>query len=501
LPLGMLTLFLVFFISCLIFLASWTSRHRNLPPGPFSLPIIGNALQLGVNNFSGDKRGAMQANAPGPFLVTRRLPYTFLSALVAVSMEEDCCLYTTWGLVPGKRSMEVRNSGLLKSTLESRESDGFSPRKRVFYTVLWFEINLDRMPFDPAFLLSCAVSNVICVAVFGNRYDYNDKKFQAFMSLMNDSFHIASSCWGQLYNLLPSFMAFIPGPHHRVKKNNDALREFVLEKIEGHRTTLGPTTPRDFIDGFHTKMDQEMHSSASGFTTDNLVISILDLCEAGIETISATLKDGLLILLKYPEIQGKVREEIDQVIGQTRRPCMADHGQMPYTNAVLHEMQRFISVIPLNAPHAVVKDTPFRRHRNGTTVYPVLNSVLRDCKEFPNPEEFDPHQFLHEDGTLRKSDFFMPFSAGKRICLGESLARMELFLFLTTILQNFTLKPLDDPEFIDIKPQLSNGIPIDHSNSLFKNSMVRSGAEPGTLKAIFLIVILSLFMYVFMYSL
>uniref|UniRef100_A0A8D2LH08 unspecific monooxygenase n=1 Tax=Varanus komodoensis TaxID=61221 RepID=A0A8D2LH08_VARKO len=324
-PLGMLTLFLVFFISCLIFLASWTSRHRNLPPGPFSLPIIGNALQLGVNNLS-----------------------QFL--------------------------------------------------------------------------------------------------------------HV-------LYNLLPSFMAFIPGPHHRVKKNNDALREFVLEKIEGHRTTLGPTTPRDFIDGFHTKMDQEMHSSASGFTTDNLVISILDLCEAGIETISATLKDGLLILLKYPEIQGKVREEIDQVIGQTRRPCMADHGQMPYTNAVLHEMQRFISVIPLNAPHAVFANSLLYLLK-GTTVYPVLNSVLRDCKEFPNPEEFDPHQFLHEDGTLRKSDFFMPFSAGKRICLGESLARMELFLFLTTILQNFTLKPLDDPEFIDIKPQLSSFINLPCSYKL-----------------------------------
>ncbi|KAH0620181.1 hypothetical protein JD844_020187 [Phrynosoma platyrhinos] len=77
---------------------------------------------------------------------------------------------------------------------------------------------------------------------------------------------------------------------------------------------------------------------------------------------------------------GKVQEEIDQVVGRSRRPCMADRGQMPYTDAVLHEIQRFISLIPLSLPHAVFKDTPFREY-----VIPKVSSlfVLQELKVVP----------------------------------------------------------------------------------------------------------------------
>nr|XP_020836457.1 cytochrome P450 2C31-like [Phascolarctos cinereus] len=122
--------------------------------------------------------------------------------------------------------------------------------------------------------------------------------------------------------------------------------------------------------------------------------------------------------------------------------------------AVVHEVQRFIDLVPLNIPHAVNRDIHFQQyiHPKGTTIFPLLTPVLHDKKEFPKADQFDPQHFLDKNGKFKKSDHFMPFSAGKRSCAGEGLAKMEVFLFLTTILQNFTLKPVGDPNEIRIKP-------------------------------------------------
>ncbi|XP_061214762.1 cytochrome P450 2H1-like isoform X2 [Neopsephotus bourkii] len=312
-------------------------------------------------------------------------------------------------------------------------------------------------PFNPGRFLIHAVSNIICSIVFGDRFDYEDKKFLNLIYLIDENNDLQSSMRTQLYNFFPTLMDYSPGPHQKLIKNTEEVDTFILEIIAQHKENWDPSCPRDFVDAFLHKIDQEKGNGHSEFTVESLTRSTLDLFLAGTGTTSTTLRHALLILQKYPEIQEKVQKEIDGVIGRDRRPCMADRSQMPYTDAVIHEIQRFIDFLPLNVPHAVIKDTKFRNYLipKDTMIFPLLTPILHDSKEFPNPEKFDPGHFLNANGTFKKSDLFMPFSAGKRICAGEGLARMELFIFLTSILQNFTLKPVVDHKDIDITPIIS----------------------------------------------
>ncbi|XP_056394025.1 cytochrome P450 2G1-like [Hyla sarda] len=309
---------------------------------------------------------------------------------------------------------------------------------------------------DPAKKLMDAFSNVLCAVIFGDRFEYKDERFSKLLGFVNESFTLASSTWGQLHSLLPTFMNHIPGPHQRIAQLAEETAEFIHERVKASVETLDSSSPRHFIDSFLIKIEEEKNNPNTEFNLRNLLVTTQNLLIAGIETVSTTFRYGLLILIKYTEIQAKLHDEIDQVIGRDRVPNFDDRWQMHYTQAVIHEIQRFCDIAPLNVPHMVPRDVQFRGYQipKGTEIYPLLCTVHRDPKYFSSPWTFNPNHFLDENGGFKKNDAMMAFSAGRRSCPGESLARMELFIFLTTILQNFRLTSPTEFTDTDISPKM-----------------------------------------------
>ncbi|XP_063057365.1 cytochrome P450 2J4-like isoform X2 [Engraulis encrasicolus] len=294
-------------------------------------------------------------------------------------------------------------------------------------------------PFDPKVLFKNAASNIICQLVFARRSDYSDDTSPKVVQKLVEALYLQRTVWGLLYELFPGIMKHMPGPHNTIFSNYLDVEDFIRKEVERHKEDFDPNNPRDYIDAYITEM-QSGSSDTEGFTESNLVLNSLDLFLAGTETTATALLWSLVLLIKHPEVQKKVQSEIDTVIGQSRPPSMVDKANMPYTEAVIHEIMRIADIVPINVPRVAGRDTTLGGYfiPKGTPLWTNLSSVMFDKTEWETPEEFNPGHFLDSEGKFRRRDAFLPFSAGKRVCLGEQLARMELFLFFVGLLQKFS---------------------------------------------------------------
>nr|XP_001502906.2 cytochrome P450 2D14 [Equus caballus] len=437
----------------------WAPRY---PPGPMPLPGLGNLLQV---DFQDPRCSFTRLRDRFGDVFSLQLAWTpavVINGLAAmrealVHRSEDTSdrppvpIFEHLGFGPrseglvmaryGQRWREqrrfsvstLRNFGLGKKSLEQWVTQEAS------YLCAAFDDQAGR-PFSPDALLNKAVSNVIASLTFGRRFDYNDPRFLRLLDLTEDLLKEETGFAPEVLNAIPMFL-HIPGLPAKVFPGHKAFMALLDELIAEHRKTRDlAQPPRDLTDAFLDEVEKAMGNPESSFNDENLRLVLADLFPAGMVTTSTTLAWGLLLMILHPDVQRRVQQEIDEVIGQARRPEMGDQARMPFTMAVVHEVQRFADIIPLGAPHMTSRDIEVQGFLipKGTTLITNLSSVLKDETVWKKPFRFHPEHFLDAQGRFVKQEAFMPFSAGRRSCLGEPLARMELFLFFTCLLQRFS---------------------------------------------------------------
>ncbi|MEE6507531.1 hypothetical protein FKM82_025297 [Ascaphus truei] len=386
------------------------SIYQNFPPGPTPLPLIGN---MHIMNLKKPYKTFLELSKKYGNVFSFKIGMKKMVVLCGYETVKDALVnhaeeFSERPKIPIFQKL-LQGNGIVfahgenwkvmrRFTLSTLRDFGMGKKslenkisEECDFLVKIFNSYKDE-PFDNIMIINASVANIIVSILLGHRFKYDDPTFLRLMSLINENIRLLAS-------------------------------PMVTEK------------------------------SGLYFHNDNLTSLVSNLFGAGTETTSTTIRWGLLLMMKYPDIQKKVQNEIDKVIGLAQ-PQTEHRKEMPYTDAVIHEIQRFSNIIPANIPHETAEDVTFRGYflPKGTYIIPLLASVLQDKAHFEKPEEFYPQHFLDTEGNFIRKEAFMPFSAGKRACAGENLARMELFLFFTRLLQKFTFRPPPGAAELDLTP-------------------------------------------------
>ncbi|XP_069473686.1 cytochrome P450 2J2-like [Ambystoma mexicanum] len=430
---------------------------KRLPPGRTPVPLLGNLWTL---KFTFHHETFMQLAKTYGNIITVWAGHTPLVVVNGYEAVKDALIYhseETSGrpLTPALRAY-AKEKGVSLSTGET-----WKQQRRFLVTalrhlgiktrILDCRIQQEAQDMVEAFtategraihsypIMVTAVANVISSMVFGHRFSINDDSLRKIMEATGSITQFVGSYRGQLYNIFPQLMKHLPGFYQTLFENIDFLNNYVKQEIRAHCDTVADE-PQDLIDLYLAQISKNKSDPDSGFDEANMIQIVIDAFLAGTETTACILEWTLLYMVLHPEIQGMAQQELDAVLDTSHIVQYEDYERLPYTNAVIHEIQRHSSVLPMGAPRSCLMDTVIQGFpiRKGTTILTNLTSVLYDPEHWEAPQEFNPSHFLDKKGKFVKNEAFIPFSAGQRMCAAEQMAKKELFIFISNLLREFT---------------------------------------------------------------
>ncbi|GFS61343.1 cytochrome P450 4c3 [Nephila pilipes] len=368
------------------------------------------------------------------------------------------------GLLTSKKDKWRYRRKLLTPSFHFRILDEFIPifNEQANIFVSKIAANMESAPWiDITPLTSLCTLDIICETAMG-------KKIKA--QINNESPYVKALhqfCHGAVDRLLRPWLwaDFI---FHRTKKGkelvknlkimDDFTRQVIAERKAEKLQEQNEDTSKDIesnneVVGLKIKrrlalldLLLDLHFKDESFTLDDVAEEVDNFMFAGHDTTSSGLSWALYMLGIYPEIQQKVHQEIDDVLGDDddRPITLDDIKNLKYLDCVLKESRRLWPPTPFIArdlEEDVVIDGCLVP--KGTSCGILIYMLHRDPEVFPNPEVFDPNRFLLENAAGRHPFAYIPFSAGPRNCIGQRFAIFEGITVMATILKKFKVKSLD----------------------------------------------------------
>ncbi|XP_030298613.1 cytochrome P450 1B1 [Sparus aurata] len=436
-------------------------RSSGCPPGPIAWPIIGNAAQVGSSphlyftrmaqkygNVFQIKLGSrtvvvLNGDSIKQALVKQGLDFAGrpdFTSFTYISNGDSLVFNTVtdwWKMHRKVAQSTVR----MFSTINLQTKKSFERHVvcefRELLQLFLRKTETERY-FQPLTYLVVSTANTMSAVCFGKRYSYEDEEFRQVVG-RNDQFTQTVGA-GSIVDVMP-WLQYFPNPIKTIfdnfKKLNLEFSTFIRDKVIEHRKTIQSSTIRDMTDAFIVALDQLSEKTGLALGKDYVTPTVGDVFGASQDTLSTALQWIVLILIKFPEMQVRLQQEVDKVVDRSRLPSIEDQLQLPYVMAFIYEVMRYTSFVPLTIPHSTTIDTSIMGYTipKDTVIFINQWSINHDPEIWSDPENFDPNRFIDQDGALNKdlTSSVVIFSMGKRRCIGEELSKLQLFLFTTML--------------------------------------------------------------------
>ncbi|KAL2317367.1 hypothetical protein Fmac_031243 [Flemingia macrophylla] len=283
--------------------------------------------------------------------------------------------------------------------------------------------------------------------MFDRRFESEqDPIFQKLRALNGERSRLAQSFEYNYGDFIPILRPFLKGYLKICKEVKETRLKLFKDYFVDERKKLGSTKSTS-NEGLKCAIDHILDAQRKGeINEDNVLYIVENINVAAIETTLWSIEWGIAELVNHPEIQEKVREEIDRVLGAGKQVTEPDLQKLPYLQAVVKETLRLRMAIPLLVPHMNLNDAKLGGYDIPAESKILVNAwwLANNPANWKRPEEFRPERFFEEEAHVEANgnDFrYLPFGVGRRSCPGIILALPILGITLGRLVQNFHLLP------------------------------------------------------------